>query len=110
MTFHPANPIVSGDPSNTTLTNNTNRTPSTTRPVFVTVVCDWNTIAAATGSTVGVTVGGTLFGTDAVFNTDAVTARRLGLSISFWVPANTAYKVNCSSMANLTITATEAVA
>lgn len=109
MTIHPLVPVITGDPTNVTLTDNVTRTPSTTRPTFVTVVVKWDTLPAGGAVTIAVTVGATTLGTIGIFNAEPVNGRLMSKSVSFWVPANTAYKVDVSDATNATITATEAV-
>lgn len=96
------------DPTTTTLTNNTNRTPSVTRPTHVTITVDYNTLAASTGRTCDVTVGAaTAVPAVYVWNGSATTAQRMVQAYATFVEKNTAYKINCSSATNLTLTAVE---
>lgn len=99
---------ATGDPAHTALTSGAGRTPSATRATLVTVVADWNTIAAATSRNAALVVGGAAsVVVVAVHNADAVTARRHAGSFSFICPANTEYTVTASSATNLTLTAME---
>lgn len=96
------------DPSPTTLTNNTNRTPSVTRPTLVTITINYNTLAAATARTCDVTNGAaTAVAAVYMWNGSAVTAAQMVESYTTMVKKNTAYKINCSSATNLTLTAIE---
>lgn len=112
MTFPAASSDIAAapgaDPAPTTLTNNTNRTPSVTRPTLVTITVDYNTLAAATARTCDVTNGAAAaVAAVYVWNGSAVSAARVVQSYTTIVKKNTAYKINCSSATNLTLTAIE---
>jgi hypothetical protein len=104
---HAVIPASGGNPTQVTLADNTNRTPSTTRATMVTVTLDWNTVPANTLRNYIVTVGTIAFSQVTIFNADAVAAARLGAAIAFLVPPNTAYKVDVDNATNLTMTAQE---
>jgi hypothetical protein len=100
---------VPADPAaGATLTDNTNRTPSTTNPTLAFIVLDWNGLAGSTTVTIIVTVGARTFATYNIAN-QGVGAVRMGYSLTILVPANTAYKVDVSNVTGLTMTAHEQV-
>ena len=75
------------------LVDNTNRTPSTTRPVLVFILV-YGTIQQSGSGTAIATVGATVYDTATTRNYDAVSLQASTLSLCFIVPANTAYKVD----------------
>lgn len=87
-----------------TIADNTDRTPSTTRDTHVIVICDFNTMAAGVVALITPTVGGVAHSAPyAAHNMFTVAAARITVQFCLFVPRNMAYKVDSDNTTNLTI-------